>query len=85
MAKGDGDVDHLVFGFSVPRSVDPLASFESMADAVEYAQRRLGGEIMLESGEPFDRDAERARIEVIVRKLRDAGFEPGEHTTCRVF
>ena len=55
-----------------------------MADVAEYAQKRLGGQIVLESGEPFDRDVERAKIEEVVKKLRDAGFEPGEHTTCRV-
>ena len=85
MAKGDGDVDDLFFNFSIPRSADPVAVFDSMADVVEYAQRRLGGEIVLESGRQFDRDAERAKIDEIVRKLRNAGFEPGEYATCRVF
>jgi cell division protein ZipA len=85
MASGRGDVDDLISVFSIPRSSDPAVVFESMANAVEYAQKRLGGEIMLESGEPFDRGAERARIEAVVRKLQDAGFVPGESSTLRVF
>ena len=85
MATGKGDVDDLIFGFSIPRSADPVAVFESVADVVGYAQERLGGEVVLKSGEPFDRDAERAKIEDVVRKLREAGFVPGEHATCRVF
>lgn len=85
MAKSDGDVADLIFEFSIPRSADPLTVFDSMAEAVEYVQKRLGGEIVVESGEPFDRDAERIRIEDVVRKLREAGFVPGESETCRVF
>lgn len=85
MATGRGDVADLIFGFSIPRSADPVAVFLSMANAVEYAQKRLGGEIVLASSEPFDRDAETTRIENVVRKLREAGFEPGEYATCRVF
>lgn len=85
MANGDGDVEDLVFGFSIPRSADPVAVFDSMANAVEYAQKRLGGEIVLGSGEPFNRTAERAEVAEIVEKLTEAGFPPGEHSTCRVF
>lgn len=85
MASGEGDVHDLVFGFSIPRSADPVVVFDSMANAVEYAQQRLGGTIVLKSGEHFDRAAERAKVEGVVRKLRDAGFVPGEHSTCRVF
>ncbi|MCA9142609.1 MAG: hypothetical protein KDB05_07475 [Planctomycetales bacterium] len=85
MASGDGDVDDLMFNFSIPRSADPVAVFDSMLSAVQYAQKRLGGEITLRSGEPFDRTAERAKVEEIVEKLNAAGFSPGEHSTCRVF
>jgi cell division protein ZipA len=85
MASGKGDVADLIFGFSIPRSADPVAVFDSMANTVEYAQKRLDGEIVLESGEPFDRHAAKARIEAVVGKLQDAGFVPGESATCRVF
>ena len=85
MATGKGDVADLIFGFSIPRSADPVVVFDSTANAVEYAQQRFGGEIVLESGESFDRDAERAKIADVVRKLREAGFVPGESATLRVF
>ena len=85
MAVGEGDVADLIFGFSIPRSADPMKVFESMANAVEYAQKRLGGEILLPSGERFNRKVERANVADIVRKMRDAGFQPGEHATLRVF
>ena len=85
ISSGDGDVDDLMFSFSIPRSADPVAVFDSMLSAVQYAQKRLGGEITLRSGEPFDRTAERAKVEEIVEKLNEAGFVPGEPATCRVF
>lgn len=85
MATGKGDVADLIFVFSIPRSADPVVVFESMANAVDYAQKRLGGDIVLESGEPFDRNAAKAKIEAVVGKLQDAGFVPGESATCRVF
>jgi len=85
MASGQGDVGDLIFNFSIPRSADPLAVFDSMVKAVEYAQDRLGGTILLDAGEPFDREAERKKIENVVEELDKAGFVPGESATCRVF
>ncbi|HUE71998.1 MAG TPA: hypothetical protein VMP01_14015, partial [Pirellulaceae bacterium] len=64
--------------FSIPRSADPVAVFDSMAKAVEYAQHRLGGTIALRSGELFDKRSERAKIERIVKTLKEAGCVPGE-------
>lgn len=78
IASGEGDLDDLIFSFSIPRSADPVAVFESMANAVEYAHQRLGGEIILGSGEPFDKATERNRIEDIVQKLKNSGFVPGQ-------
>ena len=85
IASGGGNVDDLIFYFSIPRSADPIAVFESMANAVEYAQRRLGGKTVLQSGEPFSKEAERAKIERTVQRLKEAGFVPGESSTLRVF
>jgi cell division protein ZipA len=85
IASGGGDVDDLIFYFSIPCSADPVAVFDSMANAVEYAQRRLGGKTVLRSGEPFGKEAERAKIERIVQRLKEAGFVPGESSTLRVF
>jgi cell division protein ZipA len=85
IASGDGGIDDLMFNFSIPRSANPVAVFDSMSIAVQYARKRLGGEFMLRSSEPFDRTAQRAKVEEIVEKLNEAGFSPGEHSTCRVF
>ena len=84
ITAGKGNVDDLVFGYSIPRSADPLDVFETMMKAVRYAQERLGGSIMDESGKPFDEQAVRNEIEHVVRKLKEAGFAPGDHATCRV-
>ncbi len=62
-----------------------MAVLDSMASAVELVQKRLGGEIVLGSGGPFNKEAERKKVEVVVEKLKHAGFVPGESATCRVF
>lgn len=85
MASGEGDVRDLIFNFSVPRSADPLVVFQSMANAVEYTQKRLGGTVVNGSGEPFDRAGEQEKIGATVNRLKQAGFTPGESATCRVF
>jgi cell division protein ZipA len=85
MASGEGDVDDLIFNFSIPRSADPVAVFDSMANAVEYAQDRLGGQVLVGNSKPFGREAERENIKSIGEKLKAAGFVPGESATCRVF
>jgi hypothetical protein len=66
-------------------AADPVAVYDSMVNAAVYAQRRLGGEIVVGTEEPFEKAAERAKVVELVRKLRDAGFVPGESPTCRVF
>ena len=85
IASGGGDVDDLIFYFSIPRSADPVAVFDSMANAVKYAQDRLGGQVILGTGEPFESELERKKIQSVVEKLKGAGFGPGESATCRVF
>lgn len=85
MASGAGDIDNLIFNFSIPRSAEPISVFDSTANAVEYAQKRLGGRIVLRSGEPFDKTLERAKVERVAKRLGEAGFRPGEMATCRVF
>ena len=62
-----------------------LRIFRDDEDKMNLSLSEVGGEILLGSGEPFDRDAERARIEDVVRKLREAGFVPGESETLRAF
>lgn len=85
IAAGEGDVDDLIFYFSIPRSADPLAVYDSMVRAVEYAQQQLGGEIVVDSGQSFEPNAERKKVETISRLLKEAGLLPGASTTLRVF
>ena len=85
IASGEGDVRDLIFNFSIPRSADPVAVLDSMANAVKYAQDRLGGKVILGTGEPFERELERKKIQTVVKKLKGAGFLPGDSATCRVF
>lgn len=83
VAAGRVNVEDLVFVFSVPRSVKPVAVFDSMARAVNYCQTRLGGavEAEVEGGAP----GLRQMIVDVERQLREAGFEPGANATLRLF
>lgn len=85
IAAGQVRVHDLVFGYSIPRSADPAAVFDSMMKAVRYSQKRLGGEILDPNGRPFDQNATKPEIDETVRRLKEAGFCPGEGSTLRVF
>ena len=52
---------------------------------VEYARERLGGTIVDGHRKPLDPHAARLQIRQLVGRLREAGFEPGENQTLRVF
>ena len=77
-------VEDLVFGFSVPRSARPVDVFDAMVRAVKYCQKRLGGTIVDEHG-PLDDARIRQQISGTVRRLNEAGFQPGEGPTLRLF
>jgi cell division protein ZipA len=79
------NVEDLVFVFSIPRSPAPLQVFDSMAKAVEYSQKRLGGQIVDEFGSPANLAEMRRQIMEVERQLRDAGFAPGKEGTLRLF
>ena len=85
IAAGDVMVEDLVFGYSIPRSADPVAVFDSMIRAVEYAQRRLAGEITAEDGGPLDRGATRKAVAGIASELESLGFAPGSGNALRQF
>lgn len=85
IAAGRVQVDDLIFVFSIPRCRAPLKVFEAMVKAVEYSQKRLGGEINDESGKRAKIDELRKRIVDTERQLREAGFAPGAHDTMRLF
>ena len=85
IAAGRVRVDDLVFGYSIPRSADPVAVFDSMTRAVEYAQRRLAGDITAEDGGPVDLDTTRAAVVRIASELESFGFAPGSGNALRQF
>ena len=85
IATGKVQVQNLVFGYSIPRSADPVAIFDSMTKAVRYSQKRLGGELVDAEGRPFDEAAVRQEIKETVKRLKEANFVPGEGSTLRVF
>jgi cell division protein ZipA len=74
----------LVFGFPLARSIDPLLTYERMFNAVEYAQRRLGGRV-LENGRAPDRDNASHQIRNAVAELTSAGFRPGTSPALYLF
>ncbi|QDT48158.1 hypothetical protein Pan258_21980 [Symmachiella dynata] len=85
IAAGRVKTHDLVFGYSIPRSADPVAILDSLFNAVQYAQERLGGIICDVEGKPIRKDAVRKYVEGVVDGLNKAGFEPGVDSTLHVF
>jgi cell division protein ZipA len=75
----------LIFGFSVPRCASPIEVFEAMIEAVQYAQRRLGGTICDGDGNPADLDALRNDIRTVESYLRELGMPCGSDAALRLF
>jgi len=75
----------LIFGFEVPRSIDPVNIFDAMADAVEYCQKRLGGTLLTAEGQPFDRQQEKEVITKLTDEMNAKGIPPGSPLTLRLF
>lgn len=50
---------NLVFGFSIPRSVDPQNVYDIMLKSVKYCQKRLGGKILDRNNNPLNEEKER--------------------------
>jgi hypothetical protein len=74
---GQMNPEDLVFGFSIPRNADPENVFSVMINAVKYCQKRLGGKILNEDQIPFNEDAEKNKLTVLINKMRKSGVIPG--------
>ncbi len=85
VAAGRVQVEDLIFGYSIPRSGDPVAVFTGMVKAVEYAQRRLGGTITGQDDRPLDSAATLKEIQLIAEELTKLGFKPGSDNALRQF
>ena len=79
------NVEDLVFGYSIPRNADPVIVYDRMVNAVEYAQKRLGGSITGEDGRPLDTKATLNEIRSITDELSKLGFKPGSDNALRQF
>ena len=85
IAAGRVFTEDLVFGFSIPRCAAPLEVFEAMTVAVDYARKRLGGEILDPTGKALNAQEVKKQIQSIVEKLVRAGFPPGKEPTLLLF
>ncbi len=78
-------VEDLIFGYSIPRSGDPVAVFSRMVKAAKYAQKRLGGTITGQDDRPFNSAATLKEIQTIADELTKLGFKPGSDNALRQF
>jgi len=81
IAAGRVQTADLAFGFTIARTYQPEKIFDSMLQAIQYAQKRFGGRLVNLDGSPFSEDAARSEIRNVVQKLANAGFEAGAHET----
>jgi len=83
----DGNLNpqNLVFGFSVPRSADPKNVFEIMFNAVEYCQKRLGGQILDKNMQPFNVEKEQKEMKELLYRMESKGIKAGSDRALRIF
>lgn len=75
----------LVFGFSIPRSADPIGVYKAMVKSVQYCQKKLGGVILNQSGQALDENIELERLTKLVEAMKAKGIEPGSDHALRIF
>jgi len=75
----------LIFGFSIPRSINPAAVLDRMYAAAKYSQSRLGGRMVDASDEAFDLNASIEKIRIAANELTSRGFPPGSPAAMRFF
>lgn len=84
VAKGKMKPGDLVFGFSIPRSADPIGVYEILMEGVEHCQSELGGMLLDGDGEPFNKREYRKRIEEVIKMAHKHGFELGQGVIMRL-
>ncbi|MCV2486410.1 hypothetical protein OD917_15860 [Flavobacterium sp. SH_e] len=83
--NGNMNPQNLVFGYSVPRSADPKNVFEVMLNAVEYCQKRLGGNILNKDMQPIDVAQERNKINELIKKMNNKNIKTGSDKALKMF
>jgi cell division protein ZipA len=85
VVAGNMNPKNIVFGYSIPRSLDPKGVYDVMVSAVKYCQKRLGGQILDNSGQQLDIAKEQQRIVELADKMKSKGIVPGSHNALRMF
>ncbi|MEO3405904.1 cell division protein ZipA C-terminal FtsZ-binding domain-containing protein [Mucilaginibacter sp. CAU 1740] len=75
----------LVFGYSIPRSADPEHVFDAMLNAAKYCQKRLGGKMLNQQGQPLNETNEKATITAVVGAMKAKGLVPGSEKVLTIF
>lgn len=85
VAANQLNVEDLIFGYSIPRSADPFVVYERMREAVEYAQKRLGGKIVSDDGGQIQHEEVLKEIKAMSEELGKLGFRPGSDNALQQF
>ncbi len=76
---------NLVFGFSIPRSADPMNVCRVLINSIKYCQKRLGGEIINRNGEPFNEQLELLELAELIKQMNDNDIIPGSENSLRLY
>lgn len=84
VSKGKMEPTELVFGYTIPRSADPLGVFDILIESIEHCQSKLGGQILDEYGLPLNREKYRKHIKDVLIQMSENGFTPGQGLILRL-
>lgn len=85
IAAGNVQTKDLIFGFSIPRSIAPKEVFKIMCEVTDYAQKRLGGQILDVNGNKLDEKSELDRIDLILKNLDEESIKSGFEDALYLF
>lgn len=83
--EGTLQLHDLVFGFSVPRSADPVGVYDVMMECITVCRNQLGGSILDSDGKALKSHDQRKSIEATINVMKDYELKPGEGTSMRLF
>ncbi|WP_298236641.1 cell division protein ZipA C-terminal FtsZ-binding domain-containing protein [uncultured Algibacter sp.] len=85
VTKGKMNPTNLVFGFSIPRSADPMNVYRVLVNSIKYCQTRLGGQIINRNGEPFNEQLELIQLSELIKNMTDNGIIPGSDNSLMLY
>ncbi|MFY7669516.1 cell division protein ZipA C-terminal FtsZ-binding domain-containing protein, partial [Tenacibaculum sp. MEBiC06402] len=83
--NGNMNPANLVFGFSIPRSADPMNVYRVLVNSVKYCQKRLGGKIINRNGKPFNEQLELMELAELLKQMNDNNIIPGSENSLRLY